>query len=338
MAEILFVDDEERVLAGLRRAVRTADSDWRVSFHHSPPDALEAARSLRPDVVVTDLRMPQLSGLELIEAMRAFAPDTRYLILTGSGDFETALRAINHAKAFRFLTKPCPPAQLRQAITDALDDLADGPAASPDLEAGDLAGVETLSLLPTAIVVVEAGSASLVYANASAEGLLAARDGLLIDEHGRLRAGEQRDTARLHEMIAAAGAGGPDFLALPRPSLGADVPVTAVRLASRAGAGERVALLIANPDETRAPAPGALAKLFDLTATEARVALAIADGRDVKGAAAEAGVTLSTARTYLKRAFAKTGATRQAELVRVILTAPAIRASMGEAARRAVPA
>lgn len=322
MIEIYCIDDEEAVLAGLRRTFRSAPPNWTIAYYSSALEALAAARVRAPDVVVTDLNMPELGGLDLIAAMRAAAPEARYMVLSGAGDFNIALAAINEAHVFRFLAKPCPGPALVDAVSDAASDIRreDDEATDESVEAG----VATLSLMATAVVVVDAETSEALFANAPAQSLLAARDGLLVDELGRVRAGEQRQTKRLRECIAAAHRGGREFLSLPRPSASANLTVAAAPLPAGRTAGGRVALLIGDPLTPRAPAPGALAKLHGLTEAEAKIALAIADGRTLTDASAEAGVTLSTARTYLKRVFAKTGVARQAELVRLILAAPAL--------------
>ena len=71
-------------------------------------------------------------------------------------------------------------------------------------------------------------------------------------------------------------------------------------------------------------APDLVRRLFGLTESESRLASAIASGDSIDGAAESMGVTVSTARTYLKQVFAKTGTSRQGDLVRMVLTSPAL--------------
>jgi DNA-binding CsgD family transcriptional regulator len=72
------------------------------------------------------------------------------------------------------------------------------------------------------------------------------------------------------------------------------------------------------------PSVETVARLFDLTDAEARLAVALSEGHRIEDAAEILGITVSSARTYLKRVFSKTEVTRQAELVRLILAAPVL--------------
>ena len=71
-------------------------------------------------VVITDMRMPKMNGLEFIEAARATAKESVFIMLTGNADQQTAVDAINRGHIFRFLNKPCAPDQLELAIRAGL--------------------------------------------------------------------------------------------------------------------------------------------------------------------------------------------------------------------------
>ena len=113
---ILFVDDEENVLNALRRSLKTHTLEWDMSFQTDPLNALAVCKTQRPQVVITDLDMPSINGVEFIEKMRRAHQDIDYILLTGSGDFASAIEAINRAEVFRFFTKPCPTHLLIEAI------------------------------------------------------------------------------------------------------------------------------------------------------------------------------------------------------------------------------
>jgi len=81
-----------------------------------------------------------------------------------------------------------------------------------------------------------------------------------------------------------------------------------------------VAIFIAEPEQAATPDPALLGAMLDLSPSEARLTAAIVSGKTLQEFAAEAGVSLNTARTLLKRVFSKTGVSRQAELVRLALT------------------
>ena len=118
MKKILFVDDEPNVLAGLQRQLR---KQFTVETAVGPVAGLAALERWRDfAVVVADMRMPEMSGVEFLVKVRQTAPDLVRLMLTGNADQATATEAVNQGNVFRFLNKPCPPEQLAAALEDAL--------------------------------------------------------------------------------------------------------------------------------------------------------------------------------------------------------------------------
>jgi response regulator RpfG family c-di-GMP phosphodiesterase len=113
------VDDDSAVLDGLR------DVLYRSFDVHTAAGGLEGLEILRRDpdsfaVVVSDMRMPGMSGSEFLRAARVSAPDVVRVLLTGDADIETAVRAVNDGQLFRFLTKPCDAQELMRACAAAL--------------------------------------------------------------------------------------------------------------------------------------------------------------------------------------------------------------------------
>lgn len=111
---LLFVDDEPRVLEAMRRSLRSFRERWDVAFAVSGAEALEAMRARRFDVVVTDMRMPQMSGAELLERVCAEHTATMRVVLSGQTDFDAALRSVT--LAHQFLGKPCAPDVLMRTL------------------------------------------------------------------------------------------------------------------------------------------------------------------------------------------------------------------------------
>ena len=108
---ILCVDDEEFVLEGLR------DTLHRAFDVRTATGATMALAMLREDpdgyaVVLSDMRMPGILGSEFLREARTVAPDCVRMLLTGYADVDSAIRAVNDAQLFRFLTKPCEPEHL----------------------------------------------------------------------------------------------------------------------------------------------------------------------------------------------------------------------------------
>lgn len=104
---ILFVDDEANVLSSTRRMLRKNATDWDMTFANSGTEAVKLSKTKNFDVVVSDMRMPEMDGLETLNTIKSTSPDTVRIMLTGNADQQTAINAINEGEIFRFLTKPC---------------------------------------------------------------------------------------------------------------------------------------------------------------------------------------------------------------------------------------
>jgi len=115
---ILFVDDDVEILAAYARALRKR---YRVETAAGPAVGLERLTAL-PEVavVVSDLRMPGMDGVEFLGRVRELRPDAVRVILTGFADIGVAIAAVNKSRVFSFLTKPCPEADLEEALDAAL--------------------------------------------------------------------------------------------------------------------------------------------------------------------------------------------------------------------------
>lgn len=102
---VLFVDDEQRVLDGLRRMVRTRARDWTLLVATSGAEALRIVTEQEVDAVVSDMRMRGMSGAELLAAVQRERPATARIILSGDAERGAVLEAV--ASAQQFLAKPC---------------------------------------------------------------------------------------------------------------------------------------------------------------------------------------------------------------------------------------
>jgi two-component system probable response regulator PhcQ len=135
MTRILIVDDEAPVLAALRRALRQRFGNrLQVETRTDPHEALACVRDRHYDIVMSDLRMPEIDGVTFLTLVSTLRPSTVRLLLTGSADFETAQRAINDAGLFRYLTKPWLDAELSAHMEAAIAEAAQRkpPAESAD--------------------------------------------------------------------------------------------------------------------------------------------------------------------------------------------------------------
>jgi len=116
--KILFVDDDPNILASFKRTLRKLyDVDTAVG----PEEGLEAVSRYRHyALVISDLRMPGMDGIQFLAKVRSMAPESIRMILTGNADLQAAIDAVNQGNIFRFLTKPCPPETLQLAIEAGL--------------------------------------------------------------------------------------------------------------------------------------------------------------------------------------------------------------------------
>lgn len=111
---VLFVDDEPQILEGLRRLLRGRRSAWDMTFVPEGAQALALHRAHPFDVVVSDIRMPGMDGVELLERIKDSHPRTVRIALSGHSERKELLRAAG--TVHRYLTKPCHPDQLQATI------------------------------------------------------------------------------------------------------------------------------------------------------------------------------------------------------------------------------
>jgi HD-like signal output (HDOD) protein len=114
---ILFVDDDQNILDGLQRMLRQMRDEWDMTFVDSGARALEVMASQPFDVIVSDMRMPNMNGAELLtETLHRF-PSIVRLVLSGHADRELVAQAVG--VAHQYISKPCDPEQLKSLIRNA---------------------------------------------------------------------------------------------------------------------------------------------------------------------------------------------------------------------------
>ena len=116
--KVLFVDDEINILAGFKRQLR---KEFVMATALGPEEGLRTLKKRGPfAVVVSDLRMPVMDGIEFLANVRKMYPDTVRMVLRGHADLQTAIKAVNEGNVFRFLTKPCHPDTLSKVLTTGI--------------------------------------------------------------------------------------------------------------------------------------------------------------------------------------------------------------------------
>lgn len=298
-----------------------------MQFFSSSPEALEAFRLQPCSVLVSDLSMPDLTGLQLAHEAKQLFPAVQVIILTGTANLQSAIQAINESEIFRFYTKPCTPEELAAGIEAAIPECdarvkVQDRVSPPTSRIGEAA----LSKIPLGVVVTDR-MAHIEFMNQRATEIIARNDGLLVGGDGVLRASSSGDSNLLHECITriydADGDEANGGLSIDRPSMQRPISVL-VTLMDDSTDNARAVLFLTDPDVPLNVSARVIADLFGLTDSESRLVQALAEGRRLDEAATAAGLTLSSARTYLKQIFSKTETCRQAELVQLVLTSPAI--------------
>ena len=126
MYRILLVDDEANMLSALRRVMTSippGELDGErpeVETYTSAEEALRRIRTMPVDLVISDYRMPEMSGVEFLSEAVAAQPDVARIILSGNADLDAVVDAINKVQIYRFVAKPWHDFELKTAIVQAL--------------------------------------------------------------------------------------------------------------------------------------------------------------------------------------------------------------------------
>ena len=113
---ILYVDDEQHNLTSFAATFR---KEYKIFTSTNGNDALEIMRNNDVKLVITDQRMPEMTGIQLLEKLSPEFPDSIRMILTGFSDIEVIIEAINSGRVFRYITKPWDENELRMTIENA---------------------------------------------------------------------------------------------------------------------------------------------------------------------------------------------------------------------------
>jgi DNA-binding NtrC family response regulator len=134
MADILVVDDDQSIVAAFRRFL--ADERHQARFAGDAQDALSLIGEKKPDLVIMDVRMPGVDGLQALQEMRSRHPDLFVVIMTAYGTSQTSIEAIRSG-AFEYLKKPLDLEELRAVIDKALAAQQISRGAEPQVVAGE---------------------------------------------------------------------------------------------------------------------------------------------------------------------------------------------------------
>jgi YesN/AraC family two-component response regulator len=117
---ILFVDDEDKILRSIKRIM--FDQKFNCLYAASGAEALDIIKGNEVHVLITDMRMPEMSGLELLRIVKAEQPQIVRIVLSGYTQINTLLAAINQGEILRYIKKPFEEEQeLLIALQDAFE-------------------------------------------------------------------------------------------------------------------------------------------------------------------------------------------------------------------------
>jgi putative nucleotidyltransferase with HDIG domain len=150
---VLFVDDEPAMLESLRRSVRR---EFAADVAMDADHGLDCLRRTGPYcIVVSDMRMPGMDGVEFLSTVRTVSPESVRVMLTGCDEMEVAVRAVNDGRIFKFLNKPVPTevllACLRTCLAHYLDERAQKDAMASTIHALEQLDIATLTAFARAI-------------------------------------------------------------------------------------------------------------------------------------------------------------------------------------------
>lgn len=114
---ILVVDDEPANLRMLERLLR---KEYTVLAATSGAEALEILKSHEVSLIITDQRMPEMNGTELLRQSMDINPEAAKIILTGHSDIEALIDAINSSRVHKYVSKPWDPMQLKEVVQNAV--------------------------------------------------------------------------------------------------------------------------------------------------------------------------------------------------------------------------
>ncbi len=120
-ATLLFVDDEPNIISALQRLFRP--QGYRIFTATSGSEGLEIMAREQVDLVISDMRMPQMDGAAFLEQVAGRWPQTVRILLTGYADLQSAVAAINKGGIYRYLSKPWEDNDIRNTVSDALEKL-----------------------------------------------------------------------------------------------------------------------------------------------------------------------------------------------------------------------
>jgi DNA-binding NarL/FixJ family response regulator len=316
---MIAIDDDPLALDQLKAVMAQIRQPIDCEFFGSPTAALRAHIENPAALVLSDLRLGAVTGIDLINEMRQAAPNSVYMLLSGEADLHSALAALNHGGVFRFFLKPAERDSLEEGVVAAMAE-----ANLKSLQSLSSNVLSTVDQLPFAVLNLDR-SGRILFSNDRADLLLADRAHFDIGRERILRSISPTETKAFVNFLAtavdAAADGSVPVFRFNSPDR--QTPLVLTVLGAPDDADEAIVALISDPTRKYLLSAAGISSALGVSMCEARVVHGLVEGGNLEDAARLAGVSVSTARSYIKTVFMKTGVSRQAELVRLALMSAA---------------
>lgn len=116
--KLLIADDEAIIRRGMEKMIQSFDGNYQISTAADGREAIRLIEEYRPEIILADINMPHINGLDLIQQAQEFVPNTKFIIISGYHEFEYAKRAVQ-MQVFDYLLKPVKELQLREVLVKA---------------------------------------------------------------------------------------------------------------------------------------------------------------------------------------------------------------------------
>ncbi|AGT11623.1 response regulator [Paracoccus aminophilus] len=327
---VLCIDDEADLLRDLADELREAG--YGALEVASGEEALEQLARVQPDLILCDISMPGMDGYAVLQAVKAAGgPNAAipFVFLTALAERQQIIDG-KRLGADDYLVKPIDydlmlatvEARLRQL--KLWPDRGTGPVEPHWSDTGSPEAMSVLDVLATPVVVTDA-ERRVHFANIAARKLVEEMDGLVLD--GGFCATHDTENRKLGIWLRELGTGEGEVAALTISAVSGEHDVSLFGVALQSDhADPRIAVFLGNRQRPPLPRPETLSAVYGLTPTEARISLLLAGGAKPAAIAATLGVSATTVAFHLRNIFEKTGADRQATLVGLLFSCPAISA------------
>ncbi|MGO4389640.1 response regulator [Microvirga sp. 2YAF29] len=332
---VLYVDHDK-----CNRSAFAADLSsigYQVTEASSADAAIAVLAGIRPSLIVCDDSLPDMSATELLKAVRenyGALDGTPFIVVSSNSDRKSALK-LRELGADDVIVRPIDPDTVKATFQACLAQVkrlqrSQTPASvyheavsykgQPlDLEIlfSNIAG--TLDGMSRGVIYLD-GSGNIKNLNRTAEAILS-EGGSLMVAAGRLCAMQPASARTLRDAIRAATADQPSSSVVPIPRE-AQAPLVVhicpLNIGTQAGL-PTVAVIVVDPSINPPLSAPIIAKIYNLTRTEARIAVALADGNRLEQIAKQSNVSLATVSFHVQNLFRKTRTTRQSDLVALLM-------------------